>query len=92
MASKYQKKLIKEMELKGYLVLKTIRLNKSGYPDLICIKQGEPDHWIEAKELNDTLSELQKLRINQLNKLGKNAYCMQDTKGVIYPSPNLNKY
>lgn len=84
MASNYQRKIIKEMESKGFLVLKTIRLNKSGYPDLICIKKGEPDHWIEVKELNDELKPLQKLRIDQLNDLGKLAYCLQDTKGKIY--------
>ncbi len=85
MASSYQKKLIKEMESKGFTVLKTIRLNKSGYPDLLCMKDGETDHWIESKEENDSLSELQKLRIDQLNDLGKNAYCMQNNKGKIYP-------
>ena len=30
--SKYQSKIIKEYEDKGYLVLKTIRLNVNGYP------------------------------------------------------------
>ena len=30
--SKFQSKIIKEYEGKGYLVLKTIRLNVNGYP------------------------------------------------------------
>jgi hypothetical protein len=83
--SNFQKKLIKEYQSKGYTVLKTIRLNLSGYPDLLCMKLGEIDIWIESKELNDTLKPLQKKRIDELNALGKKAYCMQDTKGIIYP-------
>lgn len=81
----YQNKIIKEMKAKGFTVLKIIRLSTSGYPDLQCIKLGEIDHWIECKEKNDTLKELQKFRIDELNKLGKKAYCTQDTKGIIYP-------
>lgn len=85
MASSYQKKLIKEFKSKGYTVLKIVRLNSNGYPDILCMKLGETDIWIESKELNDDLKELQKLRIDQLNALGKRAFCMQDTKGIIYP-------
>jgi len=81
----YQTKIIKEMESKGYTVLKIVRLNKTGFPDLLCIKQNEIDIWIECKEKNDTLKPLQKLRIDELNKLGKNSFCLQDGKGVIYP-------
>lgn len=83
--SAYQNKIIKEMKAKGFTVLKIIRFSTSGYPDLQCIKLGEIDHWIECKEKNDTLKELQKFRIDELNKLGKKAYCTQDTKGIIYP-------
>lgn len=82
----YQNKIIKEMENKGYTVLKVIRLGQNGYPDLLCIKLGEIDTWIECKEKTDTLKPLQKLRIDELNKLGKKAFCSQDTKGIIYPS------
>ena len=83
--SKFQKKLIKEYQLKGYTVLKTIRLNSNGYPDLLCMKHGEIDTWIESKELSDTLKPLQKKRIDELIKLGKNAFCIQDVNGIIYP-------
>lgn len=83
--SKFQTKVIKEMEDKGYLVLKTIRLNKQGYPDIIAMKPSEPTIFIEIKEAKDTLKPLQKLRINQLNEQGFRAYCLQDGKGKIYP-------
>lgn len=84
MASSFQSKTIKEYENKGYLVLKAIRLSKNGFPDLQCLKNGETI-WIECKEKNDTLKPLQKLRIDQLISLGFDAFCIQDTKGKIYP-------
>ena len=83
--SKFQTKIIKEYEDKGYLVLKTIRLNVNGYPDLLCLKSNEPTIFIEVKEKKDDLKPLQGLRIDELNKLGFNAFCLQDGKGVIYP-------
>ena len=73
------------MEAKGYEVFKIIRMNKTGYPDLLCIKKNEPNIWIECKEKKDTLKPLQKLRIDQLNEIGNIAYCLQDGKGIIYP-------
>lgn len=84
--SKFQSKVIKEYESKGYLVLKIIRLNYNGYPDLLCIKENETNLWIECKEAKDTLKPIQKLRIDQLNKIGNKAICLQDGKGIIYPN------
>jgi hypothetical protein len=83
--SKFQSKIIKEYEDKGYLVLKTIRLNVNGYPDLLCLKSNEPTIFIEIKEKKDDLKPLQELRIDELNKLGFKAFCLQDSKGIIYP-------
>lgn len=50
------------------------------------MKENNIDIWIECKEVNDTLKELQKQRIDELNLLGKIAFCLQDTKGIIYPT------
>jgi hypothetical protein len=86
--SAYQTKIKKEFEQKGYTVLKIVRLSDNGYPDLLAMKLGELDVWIECKEKNDTLKELQKFRIDQLNNMGKRAFCTQDTKGIIYPNPS----
>lgn len=80
----YQQKIIKEYESKGFLVIKTIRLNKSGFPDLICLKDGKTV-WIEIKEPTDTLKPLQKKRIDELIKIGFEAYCLKKNKGKIYP-------
>lgn len=88
--SAYQDKIKKEFQNKGYTVLKMIRLSDSGYPDLLCMKKGHQDIWIECKEKKDTLKELQKFRIDELNKMGKFAFCTQDTKGIIYPENFLN--
>ena len=54
-------------------------------PDLLCMKQNEIDTWIECKEGNDTIKAMQKYRIDELIKLGKIAFCLHNTKGVIYP-------
>jgi Holliday junction resolvase len=84
MGSKFQSKTIKEYKKKGYIVLNVIKLSDSGYPDLLCMKDGVST-WIECKELKDTLKPLQKYRIDELIKQGFNAFCLQDQKGVIYP-------
>lgn len=80
----FQSEVIKEMEAKGYIVLKTIRLNKNGYPDLFCFKDGKAV-FIEVKEPNDTLKPLQKHRIDELINEGFEAYCLKKGKGKIYP-------
>ena len=85
MASKFQTKIINQFKKDGWTVLNVMKLSDSGYPDILCMKFGEVDRWIDCKEANDTLKELQMYRIDELNRLGKNAYCIQDTKGIIYP-------
>jgi hypothetical protein len=83
--SKFQTKIINQYKKNGWTVLNIIKLSDSGYPDLLCMKQGKIDTWIECKEGNDTLKEMQKYRIDELNKLGKLAFCLHDVKGLIYP-------
>lgn len=82
--SQFQNKVKKQMQDQGFTVLKIIKLSDSGYPDLQCLKNGK-SIWIECKEKKDTLKPLQKLRIDQLNEQGFEAYCLQDGKGKIYP-------
>ncbi len=89
--SNFQSKIIKEYEDKGYLVLKTIRLNVNGYPDLLCLKSNEPTIFIEVKEKKDNLKPLQKLRIDELNQKGFVAFCLQDGKGIIYQNGKINE-
>lgn len=83
MASSFQTKIINMYKKNGYTVLKIIRLNENGYPDLVCLKEGKIK-WIECKEVNDILNPLQKMRIDELRNNGFEAIVMQDTKGIIY--------
>lgn len=80
----YQQKVKKLMEQQGYLVINLIKMGVAGYPDLLCIKEGECT-FIECKEGNDTLKPLQKYKIDELISNGCNAYCIHDVKGIIYP-------
>ena len=84
MASKFQSKVIKQYESQGWTVLNIIKLSDNGYPDLLCMKLGEVDTWIECKEGGDTLKPMQRYRIDQLRKLNKIAICLHNDKGTIY--------
>ena len=70
--SQYQNKLIKELEAEGYYVLKLIKTNKNGIPDLVALKPDDVK-FIEVKGKLTKVSELQKYRIKELKKLGFNA-------------------
>ncbi len=64
-----QTKIKKKLEDNGWLVIKLIKTNKNGIPDLMCLKDGIT-MFIEVKKPNGRLSELQKIRIKQLEDLG----------------------
>lgn len=64
-----QTKRIKQLEAEGYYVLKLIRVNKTGIPDLIAIKEGEV-LFSEIKTPNGKLSEIQKYRMKELESYG----------------------
>ena len=61
------------MEAKGYYVINLIKTNKNGIPDLLCLKDDKAV-FIECKEKLDTLKPLQAFRIEELKKLGFEAY------------------
>jgi len=66
-----QKKITTKLEQEGYFVLKIIKANKNGYPDLIAIKNNITT-FVEVKQPNGRLSELQKVRIQELRNKGIN--------------------
>ena len=70
--AQYQNKLIKQYEAEGYYVLKLIKTNKNGIPDLLAVKPDDVK-FIEVKGKLTKVSELQKYRIKELKKLGFNA-------------------
>ena len=80
MASKHQSKIINKYKAKGYYVINLIKTNKNGISDLLCLKDGEKPLFIECKELKDTLKPLQKFRIDELKKLGFEAFVSKAIK------------
>jgi hypothetical protein len=65
-----QTKRIKQLESEGYYVIKLIRTNKNGIPDLIAIPKGADVLFSEIKTPKGRLSEIQKYRIAELEKHG----------------------
>jgi Holliday junction resolvase len=84
--SKFQTKTINKLKAKGWKVIKLIRLSESGYPDLLALKNGVTI-FVECKEVKDTLKPLQAYRIEELKKLGFDAFVEQDGK-----ESELDKY
>jgi Holliday junction resolvase len=70
--STHQRKIIKSLEADGWYVLKLIKTNKSGIPDIVALKPNEVK-FIEVKGEKTKVSELQKYRIRELLKLGFDA-------------------
>jgi Holliday junction resolvase len=65
-----QAKRIKELEAQGYYVIKLIKTNKNGIPDLIAIPPNTGVLFSEVKRPDGKLSKLQEFRIKELNKHG----------------------
>jgi hypothetical protein len=65
-----QAKRIKQLEEQGYYVIKLIKTNKNGIPDLIAIPKDCDVLFSEIKTPTGRLSELQKYRIEELKKHG----------------------
>ena len=65
-----QSKKIKELESQGYYVIKLMKTNKNGIPDLLVLPKNSDAFFIEVKKEDGVLSKLQEYRINELNKHG----------------------
>jgi len=64
-----QSKRIKELEKDGYYVIKLMKTNKNGIPDLIALKDGDI-LFSEVKKPNGLLSRLQEYRLKELESYG----------------------
>ena len=64
-----QTKIRKRLKTEGWYVIKLIKTSVSGIPDLLCLKNGNA-MFIEVKQPDGKLSELQNVRIGQLLALG----------------------
>ena len=75
--SKRQAKIIAKLTQEGWLCVKLIKTSCNGIPDLLCLKNGE-SMFIEVKQPDGKLSELQKIRIQQLRDKGFNVKILTD--------------
>ena len=67
--SKIQSKIITQLQKEGWLCIKLIKTTVNGIPDILCHRQGET-MYVEVKRETGKLSELQKIRIKQLEEQG----------------------
>lgn len=67
-----QAKRIKELEAEGYYVIKLIKTNKNGIPDLIALHPERGILFSEIKAPKGRLSALQEYRIKELRDHGFN--------------------
>ena len=77
-----QSKRIKELEAQGYYVIKLVRTNKNGIPDLLAIPKNSNVLFSEVKTNKGKLSKLQEYRLKELNSFG--------FKTEVYRGPETN--
>ena len=65
-----QSKRIKQLEEEGYYVLKLIKTNKNGIPDLVAIPPDCGVLFSEVKRSTGKLSRLQEYRLKELEQHG----------------------
>ena len=65
-----QKKRIEQLEAQGYYVIKLIKTNKNGIPDLVAIPPGANVLFSEIKKEKGKVSSLQEYRIKELKEHG----------------------
>jgi len=65
-----QSKRIKQLESEGYYVIKLIKTNKNGIPDLIAIPPDSGVIFSEIKQPKGKVSKLQEYRLQELEAHG----------------------
>tara|TARA_R110000822_G_scaffold85560_6_gene200118 strand:- start:2088 stop:2327 length:240 start_codon:yes stop_codon:yes gene_type:complete len=65
-----QAKRIKQLEAEGYYVLKLIKTNKNGIPDILAIPPDSQVIFSEVKTPKGRLSKLQEFRLKELEEYG----------------------
>jgi len=65
-----QAKRIKQLEDQGYYVIKLMKTNKNGIPDLIALPRGSDVLFSEIKTKKGNLSPLQEYRLQELETFG----------------------
>ena len=70
----YQKKISDKLESEGWYVIKLIKTNKNGIPDLVALKKGCVPMFIEVKSMTGKLAKLQEFRLDELKAKGFDCY------------------
>ena len=65
-----QSKRIKQLEAEGYYVIKLIKTNKNGRPDIVAIPPDSNVIFSEVKTPKGKLSRLQEYRLKELERYG----------------------
>jgi len=65
-----QKKRIDQLEKEGYYVLKLVKTNKNGIPDIVAIPPNTPVIFSEVKTPKGKTSAIQDYRLKELDKNG----------------------
>lgn len=65
-----QTRRIKELEEQGYYVIKLIKTNKNGIPDLVAIPPDSGVLFSEVKRPTGVVSKLQEYRMKELREHG----------------------
>jgi hypothetical protein len=68
-----QTKKIKELEALGYYVIKLIKTNKNGIPDILAIHPTNGVEFYEIKTKKGKVSKLQEYRLKELRNYGVTA-------------------
>jgi Holliday junction resolvase len=65
-----QKKRIDQLEKEGYYVIKLIKTNKNGIPDVLAIPPNTPVIFSEIKTEKGKVSKIQEYRLKELKGYG----------------------
>jgi|TARA_R110000772_G_scaffold41779_1_gene97376 Holliday junction resolvase len=65
-----QSKRIKQLEKEGYYVIKLVKTNKNGIPDIVAIPPNTNVIFSEVKTPTGKVSTLQEYRLNELKEYG----------------------
>ena len=81
--SKIQKKIIDNLTDRGFMVIKLMKTNTNGIPDLLILKNGIAK-FVEVKKPGGKISQLQKYRIKKLREQNFEAVVMDGIDSIIY--------
>ena len=79
-----QKEIVNYLETQGYYVVKVVRANKSGVPDVLFCKDGKfCAIEVKRKGKKSNVTELQKKHLNMINASGGKAIVADDVWEVM---------